>query len=157
MRVALYARVSTINNGQVRRCSFANCANTASAGSGRSPASSSTSEFRAQKEKRPQSRSALSGRASPAFRFRCRLGVRSLREIRFTFAGALETFKSLGIEFVSLSEQLDTSTPASKMVFTVLGAIGDSRQLDRRTREGRPADARARKTPRTAAGDRGCR
>lgn len=37
----------------------------------------------------------------------------------------LETFKSLGIEFVSLSEQIDTSTPAGKMVFTVLGAVAE--------------------------------
>jgi DNA invertase Pin-like site-specific DNA recombinase len=37
----------------------------------------------------------------------------------------LETFNSLGIEFVSLSEQLDTSTPAGKMVFTVLGAVAE--------------------------------
>ncbi len=29
---------------------------------------------------------------------------------------ALETFHALGIQFVSLSEQLDTSTPAGKMV-----------------------------------------
>ena len=33
---------------------------------------------------------------------------------------ALETFNSLGIAFVSLSEQIDTSTPTGKMVFTVL-------------------------------------
>ncbi len=38
---------------------------------------------------------------------------------------ALETFKSLGIEFVSLSEQMDTSTPTGKMVFTVLGAVAE--------------------------------
>ena len=38
---------------------------------------------------------------------------------------ALETFKALGIEFVSLSEQVDTSTPTGKMVFTVLGAVGE--------------------------------
>jgi DNA invertase Pin-like site-specific DNA recombinase len=38
---------------------------------------------------------------------------------------ALETFKALGIEFVSLSEQMDTSTPAGKMVFTVLGAVAE--------------------------------
>jgi len=38
---------------------------------------------------------------------------------------ALETFGSLGIQFVSLSEQVDTSTPASKMVFTVLGAVAE--------------------------------
>jgi DNA invertase Pin-like site-specific DNA recombinase len=38
---------------------------------------------------------------------------------------ALETFNSLGIEFVSLSESLDTATPAGKMVFTVLGAVAE--------------------------------
>lgn len=38
---------------------------------------------------------------------------------------ALETFRSLGIEFVSLSEQMDTSTPAGKMVFTVLAAVAE--------------------------------
>jgi len=38
---------------------------------------------------------------------------------------ALDTFQSLGIEFVSLSEQLDTSTPTGKMVFTVLGAVAE--------------------------------
>jgi DNA invertase Pin-like site-specific DNA recombinase len=38
---------------------------------------------------------------------------------------ALETFKALGIEFVSLSEQMDTSTPTGKMVFTVLGAVAE--------------------------------
>ena len=38
---------------------------------------------------------------------------------------ALETFRILGVEFVSLSEQVDTSTPTGKMVFTVLGAVGE--------------------------------
>jgi DNA invertase Pin-like site-specific DNA recombinase len=38
---------------------------------------------------------------------------------------ALETFKALGIDFVSFSEQMDTSTPAGKMVFTVLGAVAE--------------------------------
>ncbi len=38
---------------------------------------------------------------------------------------ALETFRSLGIEFVSLSEAVDTTTPAGKMVFTVLGAVAE--------------------------------
>lgn len=38
---------------------------------------------------------------------------------------ALETFSSLGIAFVSLSESLDTSTPAGKMVFTVLAAVAE--------------------------------
>jgi DNA invertase Pin-like site-specific DNA recombinase len=38
---------------------------------------------------------------------------------------ALETFKALGIDFVSFSEQMDTSTPAGRMVFTVLGAVAE--------------------------------
>ncbi len=38
---------------------------------------------------------------------------------------ALETFRALGIEFVSLSEHVDTSTPRGKMVFTVLGAVAE--------------------------------
>src|ERR1700704_4237527 len=33
--------------------------------------------------------------------------------------------KALGIDFVSYSEQMDTSTPAGKMVFTVLGAVAE--------------------------------
>lgn len=38
---------------------------------------------------------------------------------------ALESFKKLGIEFVSLCEQVDTSTPTGKMIFTVLGAVSE--------------------------------
>lgn len=38
---------------------------------------------------------------------------------------ALETFNALGVAFVSLSEQIDTSTPTGKMVFTVLGAVAE--------------------------------
>jgi DNA invertase Pin-like site-specific DNA recombinase len=38
---------------------------------------------------------------------------------------ALENFRALGVEFVSLSEQIDTSTPTGKMIFTVLGAVAE--------------------------------
>ena len=38
---------------------------------------------------------------------------------------ALETFKALGIEFVSLSEQIDTTTPMGKLVFTILGSVAE--------------------------------
>ena len=38
---------------------------------------------------------------------------------------ALETYNALGIDFVSLSEQIDSSTPTGKMVFTVLGAVAE--------------------------------
>jgi DNA invertase Pin-like site-specific DNA recombinase len=38
---------------------------------------------------------------------------------------ALETFQALGIEFVSLTEGVDTSTPTGRMIFTVLGAVAE--------------------------------
>jgi len=37
----------------------------------------------------------------------------------------LETFRSHGIEFVSISEAIDTSSATGKMVFTVLGAVAE--------------------------------
>jgi DNA invertase Pin-like site-specific DNA recombinase len=61
---------------------------------------------------------------------------------------ALETFRSLGIEFVSLSEQVDTSTPTGKMVFTVLGAVAELERslIVERVRAGlRNAKAKGRK------------
>jgi DNA invertase Pin-like site-specific DNA recombinase len=38
---------------------------------------------------------------------------------------ALENFNALGVAFVSLSEQMDTTTPTGKMVFTVLAAVAE--------------------------------
>lgn len=38
---------------------------------------------------------------------------------------ALETFRALGVEFASVTEGLDTNTPAGKMTFTVLGAVAE--------------------------------
>src|SRR5689334_23137843 len=38
---------------------------------------------------------------------------------------ALEEFSHLGVDFISLSESVDTSTPMGKMIFTVLGAVAE--------------------------------
>jgi DNA invertase Pin-like site-specific DNA recombinase len=38
---------------------------------------------------------------------------------------ALEEFSSLGIDFISLNESVDTSTPMGKMVFTVISAVAE--------------------------------
>src|SRR5215470_16181930 len=38
---------------------------------------------------------------------------------------ALEEFGALGVDFVSLSESVDTSTPMGKMIFTVLSAVAE--------------------------------
>jgi DNA invertase Pin-like site-specific DNA recombinase len=38
---------------------------------------------------------------------------------------ALEEFSSLGIDFISLNESIDTSTPMGRMVFTVVAAVAE--------------------------------
>jgi DNA invertase Pin-like site-specific DNA recombinase len=61
---------------------------------------------------------------------------------------SLETFAALGIEFVSLSEQIDTGTPAGKLVFTVLGAVAELERslIGERVRAGlRNAKARGKR------------
>jgi len=51
--------------------------------------------------------------------------VRPIRASVSHLLRALENFNALGVGFVSLSEQIDTSTPTGKMVFTVLGAVAE--------------------------------
>ncbi len=41
---------------------------------------------------------------------------------------ALETFRSLKVDFISLQEQFDTSTPIGQAMFTIIGAMA---QLER--------------------------
>ncbi len=38
---------------------------------------------------------------------------------------SLEEFRALGVDFVSLSEAIDTTTPAGKMVFSMVAAIAE--------------------------------
>jgi DNA invertase Pin-like site-specific DNA recombinase len=51
---------------------------------------------------------------------------------------ALETFNALDIQFVSLCEQVDTNTPTGKLVFTILGAVaeGERNLIAERVRSG---------------------
>ena len=76
--------------------------------------------------------------------------ARSLRQL----VNALDEFRSLGIEFVSIHEGVDTSTPNGRLVFGIFASIAEfERELIRdRVRSGmRSARARGRKIgrPRT--------
>jgi DNA invertase Pin-like site-specific DNA recombinase len=125
MRVAIYARVSTANNGQ--------------------DPTMQTRELREYCQRRgwklageyvdvgvsgsKERREALDCLMADAHRRRFDAVVvwkfdRFARSVSHLLR-ALETFKAQGIEFVSFSEQLDTSTPAGKLVFTVLGAVAE--------------------------------
>jgi DNA invertase Pin-like site-specific DNA recombinase len=61
---------------------------------------------------------------------------------------ALETFNALGIDFVSLCEQINTNTPTGKLIFTILGAVseGERNLIAERVRSGlRNAKAKGKK------------
>src|ERR1700745_850420 len=125
MRVAIYARVSTSNNGQDPAMQtrelrdYADRRGWTIAGEYVDVGISGT------KEKRPE----LDRLLADAHRRRFDAGVvwefdRFASSVSHLLR-ALETFQSLGIEFVSLTEGVDTSTPMGKMVFTVLGAVAE--------------------------------
>jgi DNA invertase Pin-like site-specific DNA recombinase len=47
--------------------------------------------------------------------------ARSVRHL----VSALDEFKALGVDFVSISEGVDTTTPIGKMTFTIIAAIDE--------------------------------
>jgi len=68
---------------------------------------------------------------------------------------ALEKFNSLGVDFVSLQENIDTSSAMGKMVLTVIGAVAELERsiIGERIRAGiRAAQARGRTLGRPKSG-----
>jgi DNA invertase Pin-like site-specific DNA recombinase len=125
MRVAIYARVSTSNNGQDPTMQTRELREYADRRGWSVASEYADIGISGTKEKRPE----LDRLTSDAHRRRFDAVVvwkfdRFARSVSHLLR-ALETFKAQGIEFVSFSEQLDTSTPAGKLVFTVLGAVAE--------------------------------
>src|SRR2546426_2686974 len=124
MRVALYARVSTVNGQQDPEMQLRELREYCTR-RGWEVSSEYVDRISGAKGKRP----ALDRLMADAHQRRFDAVVvwrfdRFARSVSHLLR-ALETFKALGIEFVSFSEQMDTSTPAGKMVFTVLGAVAE--------------------------------
>jgi DNA invertase Pin-like site-specific DNA recombinase len=125
MRVAIYARVSTANNGQDPAMQTRELREYAERRGWTVAGEYVDIGISGTKEKRPE----LDRLMADAHRRRFDAVVvwkfdRFARSVSHLLR-ALETFKAQGIEFVSFSEQLDTSTPAGKLVFTVLGAVAE--------------------------------
>ncbi len=125
MRVAIYARVSTANNGQDPTMQTRELREYAERRGWKVFAEYVDIGISGTKETRPE----LDRLMADAHRRRFDVVVvwkfdRFARSVSHLLR-ALETFRAQGIEFVSFSEQLDTSTPAGKMVFTVLGAVAE--------------------------------
>src|ERR1700685_866380 len=124
MKTALYARVST-NNGQDPEMQLRELREYCQRRGWEISAEYVDIGISGAKEKRPQ----LDRLMADAHRRRfdvvaCWRFDRFARSVSHLLR-ALETFKALGLVFVSLSEQVDTSTPAGKLVFTVLGAVAE--------------------------------
>jgi DNA invertase Pin-like site-specific DNA recombinase len=124
-RLAIYARVSTSNHGQdvnlqhreLRQ--FAEARGWPVVGEYVDAGVSGTKDFR------PELNRLMADAHKRRFEVVCVWRFDRFARSVSHFLRALETFRSLGIDFVSYSEQMDTSTPAGKMVFTVLGAVAE--------------------------------
>jgi len=124
-RVATYARVSTANNGQDPSLQTRELKEYCERRGWQLAGEYVDVGISGAKEKRPE----LDRLMADAYKRRFDVVIvwkfdRFARSVSHLLR-ALETFKAPGIEFVSFSEQLDTSTPAGKLVFTVLGAVAE--------------------------------
>ena len=125
MRAAIYARVSTSNNGQDPSVQTREIREYCERRGWQIAGEYVDVGISGTREKRPE----LDRLLADAHRRRFDAVVvwkfdRFARSVSHLLR-ALETFQSLGIEFVSLTEGVDTSTPMGKMVFTVLGAVAE--------------------------------
>jgi len=125
VRAAIYARVSTANNGQDSTMQtrelreYCERRNWTLAGEYVDEGISGMKDYRPELNKLMADAHRRRFDAVVVWRF-----DRFARSVSHLLR-ALENFKALGIEFVSLSEQVDTSTPTGKMIFTVLGAVAE--------------------------------
>lgn len=124
-RVAIYARVSTTNHGQDVTLQTREVRQFAEARGWQIVGEYVDSGISGSKERRPQLDALMAD--ARRRRFDCVLVyrydrfARSLRQL----VNALEEFRTLGIDFVSLHEGVDTSTPNGRLVFGIFASIAE--------------------------------
>ncbi len=125
LRTAIYARVSTSNHGQDTAVQLRDLVPFIAARGWAVADQYIDSGISGSKERRPEldrlMRDAHARKFDAVIVWKFDRFARSVSHL----LRALETFNALGIAFVSLSEQMDTTTPAGKLVFTVLGAVAE--------------------------------
>jgi DNA invertase Pin-like site-specific DNA recombinase len=122
-RVALYARVSTLNHGQDVNMQLRELREYCQRRVWDIAGEYVDLGVRGAEDSRPELNRLMADAHKRRFEVVCVWRFDRFARSVSHLLRALETFKALGIDFVSYSEQMDTSTPAGKMVFTVLGAV----------------------------------
>jgi DNA invertase Pin-like site-specific DNA recombinase len=124
-RVAIYARVSTTNHGQDVGLQTRELGQFAEARGWTVAGEYVDAGVSGAKDSRPELNRLMADAHKRRFDVVCVWRFDRFARSVSHLLRALENFKALGIDFVSFSEQMDTSTPAGKMVFTVLGAVAE--------------------------------
>jgi DNA invertase Pin-like site-specific DNA recombinase len=125
MRVAIYARVSTANNGQDPTMQTRELREYAERRGWTVAGEYVDIGISGTKERRPELDRLMADAHKRRFDVIAVWKFDRMARSVSHLLRALETFNTLGIEFVSLPESLDTATPAGRMVFTALGAVAE--------------------------------
>src|SRR5262249_10470305 len=124
-RAAIYARVSTKNNGQNTEMQLVALRESVQSRGWEVIGEYVDQGVSGSKDSRPQldrlMKDARARKIDAVIVARFDRFARSTRHLIL----ALEEFQSLGVHFISLNESIDTSTAMGKMVFTVLGAVAE--------------------------------
>ena len=145
LRAALYARVSTTNNGQNPKMQLAELRDYCARRGWHVASEYVDQGMSGSKERRPQLDKLLAEcrkrRFDAVVVYRYDRFARSVRQL----VNALAEFDSLGIQFVSLYEGVDTSTPNGRLVFGIFASIAEfERELIRERVRSGLAHARSR-------------
>jgi DNA invertase Pin-like site-specific DNA recombinase len=124
-RVAIYARVSTVNHGQDASMQLRELRQFAEARGWTVSGEYVDSGVSGSKDSRPELNRLMADAHKRRFDIVCVWRFDRFARSTSHLLRALEQFRALGIDFVSFSENVDTSTPTGKMVFTVLGAVAE--------------------------------
>jgi DNA invertase Pin-like site-specific DNA recombinase len=124
-RVAIYARVSTVNHGQDVSMQTRELRQFAEARGWQITGEYIDAGVTGAKDSRPELNRLMADAHKRRFDIVCVWRFDRFARSVSHLLRALETFRALGIDFVSFSEQMDTSTPTGKMVFRVLAAVAE--------------------------------
>ena len=125
MRAVIYARVSTLNHGQDPQLQLREVREYCDRRGWTVAGEYVDVGISGSKEKRPELDKLLADARRRRFDavvvYRYDRFARSLRHL----VNALEEFRSLGIEFVSIHEGVDTSTPNGRLIFGIFASIAE--------------------------------